>query len=57
MHDCVDPILGPDLFWERFFDKDFIDRMQLCTQQIWFKSAKIAKNVQKIRSNLRHWLS
>jgi hypothetical protein len=54
MQDYVDPILGPDLFWERFFDKDSIGRRQLWTQQIWFKSAKIAKNVQEIRSNLRH---
>jgi hypothetical protein len=54
MHDCVDPILDPDLFWERFFDKDSIGRRQLRTQQIWFKSAKIAKNVQEIRSNFRH---
>jgi hypothetical protein len=42
MQDCVDPTLGPDLFWERFFDKDSIGRRQLRTQQIWFKSAKIA---------------
>jgi hypothetical protein len=54
MQDCVDPILGPDLFWERFFDKDSIGQKQLQTQQIWFKSVKIAKNVQEIISNLRH---
>jgi hypothetical protein len=54
MQDCVDPILGQDLFWERFSGKDSIGRRQLQTQQIWFKSAKIAKNVQEIRSNLRH---
>jgi hypothetical protein len=54
MQDCVDPTLGPDLFWERFSDKDSIGQRQLRTHQIWFKSAKIAKNVQDIRSNLRH---
>jgi hypothetical protein len=54
MQNCVDPILGPDLFWERFSDKDSIGRRQPRTQQIWFKSAKIAKNVQEIRSNPRH---
>jgi hypothetical protein len=54
MQDYVDPILGPDLFWERFSDKDSIGRRQLRTQHIWFKGAKIAKNVQEIRSNLRH---
>jgi hypothetical protein len=54
MQDCVDPILGLDLFWERFFGKDFIGRRQLQTQKIWFKSAKIAKNVQEIRNSLRH---
>jgi hypothetical protein len=43
MQDCVDPILGPDLFWERFSDKDSIGRRQLRTQQIWLKSVKIAK--------------
>jgi hypothetical protein len=54
MQDCVDPTLGPDLFWEKFFDKDSIGRRQLRTQQIWFKIAKIAENVQGIRSNPRH---
>ena len=54
MQDCVDPTLGPDLFWERFSDKDSIGRMQLQTQRIWFKNVKIAKNAQEIRSNLRH---
>jgi hypothetical protein len=54
MHDCVDPTLGLDLFWERFSDKDSTGRRQLRTQQIWFKSAKIVKNVQEIRSNPRH---
>jgi IS30 family transposase len=43
MQDCVDPTLGLDLFWERFSDKDSIGRRQLWMQQIWFKSAKIAK--------------
>jgi hypothetical protein len=42
------PLLG------RFSDKDSIGRKQLRTQQIWFKSAKIVKNVQEIRSNPRH---
>jgi hypothetical protein len=54
MEDCVDPTLGLDLFWEWFSDRDSIGRRQLQTQQIWFKSAKIAKNVQEIRSNPRH---
>jgi hypothetical protein len=31
MQDCVDPTLGPDLFSERFFDKDSIGRRQLRT--------------------------
>jgi hypothetical protein len=43
MQDCVDPTLGPDLFWEKFSDKDSIGRRQLRTQQIWFKSAKLPK--------------
>jgi hypothetical protein len=54
MQDCVDLILGLDPFWERFFDKDSIGRRQLRMQWIWFKNAKIVKNVQEIRSNLRH---
>jgi hypothetical protein len=41
------PLLG------KVFDKDSIVRRQLRTQQIWFKSVKIAKNVQEIRNNLR----
>jgi hypothetical protein len=48
MQDCVDPTLGQGVFWERFSDKDSVGRRQLRTQQIWFKSAKIAKNVQEI---------
>jgi hypothetical protein len=39
------PLLG------KVSDKDSIGRRQLRTRQIWFKSAKIAKNVQEIRSN------
>jgi hypothetical protein len=54
MQDCVDPTSGPDPFWERFSDKDSIGRRQLRMQQIWFKSVKIAKNVQEIRSSPRH---
>jgi hypothetical protein len=37
----------------KVFDKDFIGRRQLQMQQIWFKSAKIVKNVQETRNNLR----
>ena len=33
--------------------KDFIGRRQLRMQRIWFKSAKIAKNAQETRNNLR----
>ena len=43
MQDCVDLTLDPDLYWERFLEKDFIGRRQLWMQQIWFKSAKIVK--------------
>jgi hypothetical protein len=46
--------IGSRTLLERFFDKDSIGRRQLRNQRIWFKSAKIAKNVQEIRSNLRH---
>jgi hypothetical protein len=49
----VDLTLDLDLCWERFLDKDFIGRRQLRMQQIWFKSAKIVKNVQETRNNLR----
>jgi hypothetical protein len=38
---------------ERFLDKDFIGRRQLRMQQILLKNAKIVKNVQEIRNNLR----
>jgi hypothetical protein len=41
------------LCWEKFLGKDFIGRRQLWMQQIWFKSAKIVKNVQETKSNLR----
>jgi hypothetical protein len=40
------PLLG------RFSYKDF-GRRQLRMQQIWFKNAKIAKDLQKTRNNLR----
>jgi hypothetical protein len=53
MQDCEDLTLGLDLCWERFLDKKFIGRRQLRMEQIWFKSAKIAKNVQETRNNLR----
>jgi hypothetical protein len=53
MQVSVDLTLGLDLCWERFLDKDFIGRRQLQMQQIWFKSAKIVKNVQETRNNLR----
>ena len=46
MQDCVDLILGLDLCWGRFSDKDFIGRRQLRMQHIWFRSAKIVKNVR-----------
>jgi hypothetical protein len=53
MQDCVDLTLDLDLCWGRSSDKDFIGRRQLRMQQIWFKSAKIAKSVQETRNNLR----
>jgi hypothetical protein len=53
MQVCVDLTLGPGLCWEKFLDKDFIGRSHLQMQQIWFKSAKIVKNVQETRNNLR----
>jgi hypothetical protein len=53
MQVCVDLTLGPGLCWERFLDKDFIGQRQLRMQQIWFKSAKTVKNVQRTRDNLR----
>jgi hypothetical protein len=49
----VDLTLGLGLCWERFSDKDFIGQRQLRMQQTWFKSAKIVKNVQETRNNLR----
>jgi hypothetical protein len=52
MQDCVDPTLGLDLFWERFSDKDSIGRRQLQTQQIWFKSARIAKMCKRSEATL-----
>jgi hypothetical protein len=54
MQDCVDLILGPSLYWERFLDNDFTGQRQLRMQQIWSKSAKIVKNVQETKNNLRH---
>jgi hypothetical protein len=54
MQDCVDLILGLGLCWERFLDRDFTGRRQLRMQQIWSKSAKIVKNVQGTKNNLRH---
>jgi hypothetical protein len=54
MQVCVDLTLGLGLCWERFLDKDFIGHRQLRMQQIWFKSAKIVKNVQETKNNLRH---
>jgi hypothetical protein len=53
MQDCVELILGPDLCWGRFSDKDFIGRRQLLMQQIWFKNVKIAKDAPETRNNLR----
>jgi hypothetical protein len=44
MQDCVDPTLGLDILWEKFFDKDSIGRRQLRTQKIWFKKCE---NCQK----------
>jgi hypothetical protein len=44
--------IGSRPLLERFLDKDFIGRRQLRMQQIWFKSAKIVKNVQGTRNNL-----
>jgi hypothetical protein len=44
--------IGSSLCSERFLDKDFTGRRQLRMQQIWFKSAKIVKNVQETRNNL-----
>jgi hypothetical protein len=49
----VDLILGLGPYWEKCLDKDFIGRRQLRMQQSWFKSARIVKNVQEIRSSLR----
>jgi hypothetical protein len=50
----VDLILGLGLCWERFLDRDFTGQRQLRMQQIWSKSAKIVKNVQGTKNNLRH---
>jgi hypothetical protein len=44
MQDCVDPILGLGLCWERFLDRDFTGRRQLQMQQIWSKKCE---NCQK----------
>jgi hypothetical protein len=41
------PLLG------KVFRQGFIGQGQLRMQHIWFKSAKIVKNVQETRSNLR----
>jgi hypothetical protein len=53
MQDYVDLTLDLDLCWGKSSDKDFIVRRQLRMQRIWFKSAKIAKNAQETRNNLR----
>jgi hypothetical protein len=53
MQDCAELILGLDLYWERFLDKDFIGRRQLQMQQIWFTNVKTARSVPETRNNLR----
>jgi hypothetical protein len=53
MQVCVDLTLDLYLCRGRSSDKDFIGQRQLRMQQIWFKSAKIVKNVQETRNNLR----
>jgi hypothetical protein len=53
MQVCEDLTSDLGLCSERFLDKDFIGRKQLQMQQIWSKNAKIVKNVQETRNNLR----
>jgi hypothetical protein len=53
MQDCVDLTLDLDLCWGRSSGKDFISRRQLRMQRIWFKNAKIVKNVLETINNLR----
>jgi hypothetical protein len=43
MQDCVDPTLGPDLFWERFSDKDSIFRSSFGRSRFGSKVPKLPK--------------
>jgi hypothetical protein len=52
MQDCVELILGLDLYWGRFSDKDFTGGRRLRMQQIWLKNVKIAKDTVETRNNL-----
>jgi hypothetical protein len=53
MQDCAELILGLDLYWDRFLDKNFIGRRQLRMRRIWFKNVKTAISVPETRNNLR----
>jgi hypothetical protein len=54
MQDCVDPILGLDLFWERFSTRILLVEGNFGRNRFGSKVRKLPKNVQEIRSNLRH---
>jgi hypothetical protein len=43
MQDCVDLILGPGLYWERFLDKDFTGRSSFRCSRSGPKVRKLSK--------------
>jgi hypothetical protein len=53
MQGYVELILGPNIYWKRFLDIDFIGQKQLRMQRIWSKNVKTARSVPETRNNLR----
>jgi hypothetical protein len=52
MQDYVDPTLGPDLFWERFSDKDSIGEGSFGRNRFGSKVRKLPKMCKRSEANL-----